>query len=641
MRGEGFTRWFNESATDYGWVYPSLSDVQSPIPPAKYTISAEAWLAQAQSQIRGDGAKAVQTDIAAMYAMVGTHFGMPRGRWTDGARMLWESSSATLGSSWVGSVGDNQAQFNEAVRAWLSSLQDSGLGRASVQWIQNSQAVQDALSSVGDAASNVPWVNIVVAVVRVLKYAYIAYYGNWDRRNGLQDYGTDFEGLPWVKNKIAAYEFLETGASLDVAAGKKVISAINEMDLTDVFSPMLTECSAELRDGRSGPNEPWRPGWSVGMVEADPDDFEADPRLGCVPGTGAVARRYDASAPVFVPDHYAPADEKICAPYWSAGIKWASTGSYLPTLASMGATLWQALNADSALMAGVDTTQAINRWRLACHHLAREILNPIAWYGNPLSSAYGSILWANFEGSTQRCDFTLTLENLWNKAAADLGWPMLRDIAWQTRKTVVPNRPETSRSQIEGRKGSAFLAQWAYQAVDSGALGRQNYQPAEDGWATSQLANIVGLQCAPVLALDALRDRQRARLFGDGQAPVLLPYTTPANPAGPRGQARVDALRDLLQRPEICEVDPDDVAARNMGGFLDAEQLRDAIVIAQSNARCRLSGGKYAIKTLTYQPPPPLKMAELAIPGASPSASPGAALAALAGVGGLLWMLRR
>jgi len=641
MRGEGFTRWFNESATDYGWVYPSLFTVQSPIPPPKSTISADAWLAQAQSDIQDKGARAVQTDIAAMYAMVGTHFGMPRGRWTDGARMLWESSSATLGSSWVGSVGDNQAQFNEAVRAWLSSLQSSGLGRASVQWIQDSQAVQAALSSVGDAASNVPWVNIVVAVARYVKFWVKGWSANYDRRNGLQDYGTDFESLPWVKNNIAAYDFQADGAAQDADAGDSVITAIKNMDLTDVFSPTRTDVSAELRDGRLGPNEPWRPGWSVGMVEADPNDPSVGTRLACVPGTGAVARRYDASAPVFRPPVKDQDGNNTCAPYWSAGLGWGSTGSYLPSLASMGATLWQALNADSALMAGVDTTQAINRWRLACHHLAREILNPIAWYGNPLSSAYGSILWANFEGSTQRCDFTLTLENLWNKAAADLGWPMLRDIAWQTRKTVVPNRPETSRSQIEGRNGSAFLAQWAYQAVDSGALGRQNYQPAQDGWATSQLANIVGLQCAPVLALDALRDRQRVRLFGDGQAPVLLPYTTPANPAGPRGQARVDALRDLLQRPEICEVDPDDVAAQDMGGFSDAEQLRDAIVIAQSNARCRLSAGKYAIKTLTYEPPPPLKMAELAIPGASSGGSSGAALAALAGVAGLLWMLRR
>ncbi len=633
MRGQDFTNWFDQTATPYGWVFPGQNfQVQSPIPAASATVTPDQWLDQTREALGTLGAGTIQADVSAMYAVVGAEFGMPRGRWTEGAQMLWNRYSSTLSATWDASVYSNSTQA-QAIVQWLSDLESSGLGAASVKWIQDSAAVQSALSKIGGVAQNVPWVNIVVAVARYAKFWVNGWSDKMDSRNGLQDYSTDFSWKPNLL-KTGAYDLQQNGAQQDAAAGQAVIQAIRGLDLTDVFSPTSSDASAELRDGRLNSNQPWRPGWSVGMDAGDGS------RLGCVPGTSAVSRRYDASAPVFDPPVEDSDGNKICAPYWSAGLGWGSTGSYLPTLASLGSTLWQAASADSALMAGIDTTRAINRWRLACHHLAYEILNPLAWAQSPLSAEYGAILWANFDGSNQRCNFTATLETLWDTVGADLGWPALRDVAWQTRADMgLTGRPETSKAQI----GSAYLAQWAFSATQGGALGVRNYDPAQSGWASSRLANIVGLQCAPVVALKSLRSRQRGKLYGDGEAPILLPYVAEANPEGPRGQARVDILRDLLQRPEICDVDAADVPM-GPGSFSDAGDLRDAIIIAQSNQRCRLDAGKKAIGgSIAYKAPPPVVAPGLGLasPGSGPSGSPGSAVAALAAAAGLFWMMRR
>jgi len=620
MRGTDFTDWLSDSSrTDSGWASQGVS-VSSPIPVFDATLSAADWQNTVRDALVFDGAERVQGSVVYAWREMGTQWGMPQGRWLQGARDLW-GQRPDLGVDLSGIATAFAATTDQglvsgeklAISQWVDALRGqgelvNGLGQAAVRWVMDSDRVQSMLTTAGDRARSVPWVNIVVAIVRYVKIWVRMGRQQYDARNDLRDFGTDFNG-PGLR-PLSNWD-----RDLDQQQGDRIVAAIRAGggELSQVFAPPSINVAAELRDATDRSTAAFMPGWSVGAV--------VDPGwrgLGCVPGSTAIVRQYDAFAPVFIPP--GPADPAQCAPYWSGGLEWHSTGGYYPAAQSLAATAWQACMAESAMMGAIDTGRLVRQWQLFCHHLAREILNPLAWAQNPVDYTPGGsqIAWAGPPGG-QVCDFTVTLEGLWNTAAADLGWPTLRDTMWASGDRSAP-RP--------GSYTGEHIARWAMESA--AAFGPRNYNPNDTGgYVRNTIADLIGLECTPVQALLALERRQDRTIRGEGGAPILLPYMAPGNPATLEGQGRVDALRDLLGSPAICAVDPDDVPI--LGGFDDAVELREAIVVARARELCKLNPRLRGTRQfgLTYEPPPALVPGGLGLAGgpvgdSSPGDGPGA-----------------
>ena len=610
MRGASFREWFDLSAeSSWSFNFASLQDqVFSPLPTLDPSLSPDEWLARLNFDLGENAAQRVQIDVVQLYAQIGNAWGFPQGKWLEGARDLWQAPPVLQASFGVANAAKSGANFSGAVLEWLGELKNTGLGRASVQWIMDSQAAKAVLSQVGSSAQSVPWVGIVVAVARWARVFGRAYTETRDRKAGTA-YGTDFEYLSLLPASVRTRD-------LDQEDSRRLVRHVAKADLDWIFSPRSLSVSADVRDGRWTSSFPFVPAWSIG---ARPENFG----LGCIPGSEYVSRRYQAVAPVHRPT------AQDCEPAWSAGLRWESTGQYLPGLASLGSTLWQATLAGNAAMAGIDAGKLIVRWRLFCHRLAGAILNPFEWGGRPLSYGAGGsrVIWGDLAGDSRYCDFVPALENLWSAAAVELGWPSLRElVALSGYGPIVTDR---------------VVARWAWER--GGAFGPRNYDlNTQGGFIENPIANRIGLECTPVLALRELEARQKKLIQGQGGAAILLPYCTIANPAVVKGQDRVDALRDLLLRPEICEVDPDDLPLSS--GFGDDLAFRSAMETARAREQCNLNPALRPVAKkgfATYVPPPlsgPFTSGKaVSVPGSDTQGGAGlggvvAALAALAGV---------
>jgi len=366
--------------------------------------------------------------------------------------------------------------------------------------------------------------------------------------------------------------------------------------------------------------------------------------FGFAPGTGAVVDGFQAFAAL----HTNSGAGGSCDPAWAQGLEWTATGDMLPTAESILATAWQLAMAGNAMQGTIDAPKASRRWRLFARNLAKQILAPQLWATYPLNTnSLGSVLWASHAQTQNACDFTATLEKLWNTAAAQMGWLSLRELIALHPELIQIDEPGFNSNNPQPR----FIASWAAGAAE--ALGPYNSNFCELGPATSGFRGRIEI-CAPVKALESLQSRQLKNYQGaQGRAAVLLPYARPSDPIVSRfdasntlsAQKRIDLINDLLERPQVCEVDPADIPLPDDGGFDDALILRQSVVYAQKQQGCTAvnkqfqgSPGSYAASA---GPPLVAPGLGLAAPASGPSASPGSAVAALAAAAGLFWALRR
>ncbi len=203
MRGTDFTDWLADSSrTDSGWRNQGVA-VSSPLPVFDPTLSADAWQTEVRNALVSQGAARVQGSVVYAWREMGTQWGMPQGRWLQGARDLWTqrpqigADISEIAAAFSASDASLPARERATIQQWIDALGGSGtingIGQAAVRWIIDSDQVQAVLRRAGDQAASVPWVNIVVAIARYLR-AWV-YYGRQatNAKYGLRDWGTDFE----------------------------------------------------------------------------------------------------------------------------------------------------------------------------------------------------------------------------------------------------------------------------------------------------------------------------------------------------------------------------------------------------------------------------------------------------------------
>ena len=560
MRGQDFQIWL-DGVTDASWD-TSVSNISvfSPLINADSNAYQGANRSTALQSLETYGRSATQENLASAFKVIGVRYDFPNGRWMHGAANLWtENFSQAIvvpGGITAPAPGQNlSAWASGQIDDWWGYLRDSGMGKAATRWISD-KAASNFGNSVA-ALSDVPWVNIVIGVIRT---GYRIFQFASEKKQAEKRY-THSNEIP------ANYPFevkpRKYSADADASQGKRVIQAFQDAalgeNLTDFVSPRST--AVRLDRTRSGNYVGW-------LISADTSpalhpecqgyDVPYASGFGFAPGTGAIVDGYQAFASPHNTNVGAKGD---CDPKWAYGLTWQATGDMLPTPQSILATAWQMAMAGNALQGTIDAPKASRRWQLFSRNLAKQILDPTLWSQQPLNSQLNMgafITWADYAQKSNACDFTRTLETLWNSAAEQLGWLPLRELVALHPELVVGG---ASKSEAKSPTPS-LIAAWASGA--SQALGPFNSTFCEQGPKSSGFQGRIEI-CAPVKALESLQNRQLKNYQGtQGRAAVLLPYARLTDPIVSRfdasntlsAQARIDLLNDLLQRPEVCEVDP-------------------------------------------------------------------------------------
>jgi len=647
MRGQSFQAWLSATA-DSSWD-TSVSNIAISSPLAGVLSGEINNASSGLARLRKAGRTQTQENLATAFKVIGGTYGFPSGRWTSGAQDLWRGSFdqavRVSGEIPIPPAKENLSQWATGqINEWWGYLQDSGMGKAATRWISDKAA-----ASIGNgvtALNDVPWVNIVIGILR-LGYQ-------------IGRFATDkaqLEDLAPFSNAIPAGYPLEASprlysASFDSEKGLEAVNTIRQRDtiysMTDLVSPKSTAVGLYRVRGDDD-----RVGWLMASdtfpasyPECQGETLPYRSGFGFCPGTGVIVDGFQAFAALHTNSGAGGSGD----PAWALGLNWSATGDMLPTAESVLATAWQLAMAGNAMQGTIDAPKASRRWQLFARNLAKQILAPQLWATYPLNTnSLGSVLWASHAQTQNACDFTATLEKLWNTAAAQMGWLSLRELIALHPELIQIDEPGFNSNNPQPR----FIASWAAGAAE--ALGPYNSNFCEQGPAIAGFQGRIEI-CAPVKALEALQNRQLKNYQGaQGRAAVLLPYARPTDPIVSRfdasdtlsAQGRIDLLNDLLQRPEVCEVDPADIPLPDDGGFEDAVILRQSVVYAQKQLSCKekgMAGGKYALAggyAATAEPslsPPGLGLAS---PGSGPSGSPGSAVAALAAAAGLFWMMRR
>ena len=647
MRGQDFQIWL-DGVTDSSWdTSVSSLSVASPLIDADDLAYSAANQSTALKSLEKYGRSITQENLATAFKVIGVRYGFPSGRWMSGAADLWKqnySQSIVIpGGIKAPDPGQSLSGWAESqIDDWWGYLRNSGMGKAATRWISNKAA-----SSFGNgvtALNDVPWVNIVIGIIRT-GYRIFQAIGEDKDLKALAPFSNEIpDGYVYQVNP-RRYD-----AGQDSAQGLVVVTALRDAAIGETLTDFVSPRSTAVRLDRvtSGNNVGWLMSADTSPAihpECQGSDVPYAAGFGFAPGTGAIVDGYQAFAPL----HTNAGAGGKCEPQWTDGLRWQATGDMLPTAQAILSTAWQMAMAGNAMQGTIDAPRASRRWQLFARNLAKQILDPALWARQPLNydiNPGAKIVWADFGGTSNACDFTRTLETLWDTAAAQMGWLRLRELVALHPELIVGGA-----SQSEASSGTpAVLAAWA--AGASQALGPTNSTYCEQGPAIAGFQGRIEI-CAPVKALESLQRRQLKNYQGaQGRAAVLLPYARPTDPIVSRfdasdtlsAQGRIDLLNDLLQRPEVCEVDPADIPLPDDGGFEDAVILRQSVVYAKKQQKCT----PFAIKNLPGNyaaaagPPPAVAPGlGLAAPAPAPSGSPGSALAALAAAAGLFYMMRR